>query len=487
LKEKCKGEGDIVKSDWIDRLKQAEQVYQVETIECNGIKIWPFIRWAIFDTYFRSEDLILKESKSKNNDFLKIKRGLRAIRTTSLNILLKKNASILFTDDSPSALRCMDGELVDIIAVPVFASIRKKDLVPIVTKVRTMTAVTVFSQYVNTEFFSILVKLYSYIKSKDVKSVVNRQILDQIVSDLQIEFDIDRYLLTVCSFVSVFRIYFGLIKPKKIFLNCYYGMDRMAASYVGKEMDIPVIELQHGVITSRHLAYFTSVNIEPNPYPSYLFCFGERFKKFVSPFICDAKNVFVTGNYYIDYIKRNEAKNRALFIKKYSNISSKKIVTVAGQDIFDNYVLEFIEKISEFHCDIYFIYIPRIMSPELVHYSHKDISIETELDVYQCMQNSHITSTVYSTCAIESLAFGTPVILINIQNLAKSIYADFFSPSDAVFYADTPEEYVSCITAAVNRDREQIASDAVYYYAENLQKCTKEAFEKITKYSKNSK
>jgi hypothetical protein len=471
-----------MKSDWMDRIRDVETAYQVETIEYEGIKIWPFIRWAIYDIYFRYAVSTINENKpNRNSIFFKIGRGLRALAMTSLSILFKKHASILFTDDCASELRYIDGKLTDVFAIPVVEF--EKYIIPIVVKTRS-ASITVFARYVNSDFFSIWTKLYSYIKKIDKEKIMNRQVLVKIISDLEIEFDIEKYILRIFSFFVIFRLYFRLINPKNIFLICYYGIDRMTASYVAKEMRIPVVELQHGLINNEHFAYTTKVSIEPNSYPNYLFCFGEGFKKFVSPFVCNEKNIFIIGNHYIDYIRKN--KNANFFTKKYSHINSKIVITVANQDMFANAELEFIERISECRQDIYFIYIPRTITSKLTYYSHKNISIETELNVYQCMQNSHITSTVHSTCAVESLAFGTPVILINIRNLARTIYADFFSPSDAVFCADTPEEYVSCIATALNRDRKQIASDATYYYAENPQERTRKAFKKLAEHSKGS-
>jgi hypothetical protein len=471
-----------MKNDIKFRIEQIETEYPVETIEYKGIKIWPFIRHALFFTYFNSDESSVKESGKKDNIFFKINRWLWVLRTTTLSVLFNKNKSILFTDDASSELRYIDERLVDIFVIPIFDY--EKDVIPIVTKTRKTTFITAFSRYINKDFFSKLANVYLRVKRIDVDHVVNRQILLRIISKLQIEFDIDKYLLTVISFIAVFRMYFRLINPKKIFLICYYCIDRMAASYVAKEMKIPVIELQHGMITSGHFAYNTKVNIEPNPYPDYFFCFGQGFKKFISPFICDTKNIFVIGNYYIDYIKRNKSINKDLFYRKYLRINTQIIITVANQSIFNDVELNFIEKISEFRQDIHFIYIPRTITSKYIGYSHRNISIETELDVYQCMQNSDITSTVFSSCAIESLVFGTPVILINIQNLAKSTYSEFFLPSDAVFYVDTPEEYASYITVAINKDRKQIASNATYYYANDPQKCTRKTFEKLAGDSK---
>jgi hypothetical protein len=472
----------IMKNDLKTRIKKIESEYPVATIEYKGMKIWPFIRSAIFISYFLESTV--KNNKSWNYQLSKIGRILRAIKTTSLNILIKKRSSVLFTDDGSSGLRYIDGKLVDIFAIPVINY--EKDLIPIVLNTRSVS-ITAFARYINSDFFLMWAKLYSCIKKNNKEKIINKWVLDKIVSDLNIRFDVDKSIFLIFSFLAIFRLYFKLIKPQKIFLICYYGIAKMAASYVAKEMKIPIIELQHGVIYDGHPPYFTEVNIEPNPYPDYLFVFGETYKKFVSPFICNPSNIFIIGNYYTDYIKRNKTKNKNLFFTKYNNISSQIIITVAGITELDDKMLEFIEGILESRYDVCFIYIPRIITSKLIHYSHTNIFIETELDVYQCMQNSYITSTVNSTCAIESLVFGTPVILINIQNLARSVYADFFLSSDAVFYADTPEEYASCITLAINRDRKQIALDSICYYAENPQECTQKAFERLIEHTKRNK
>jgi predicted glycosyltransferase len=465
-----------MKNDLPSKIKQIELNYSVETIEYKGVKIWPFIRHAIFSSYSFSGESIVRNHKPRNGVMVKIGQIFQVLKTTSLSILLKKNAAVLFTDDAGSELRNIDGKLVDIFALPV--SNFEKNIIPIVIKTRS-ASITAFPQYINSLFFSILMKLCSYIKRLDGKLITNRHVLDKIILDLQIEFDINKYILTIYSFIIVFRLYFKLIRPTRIFLVCYYDMEKMAASYVAKKMNIPVIELQHGVIHNAHIAYVTNVSIDPNPYPDYLFCFGEGFKKWVSPYICIPEHVFIIGNYYIDFIKKNKNKNKNFFLKKYSNIEPRIIITVASQVIFDVEILKFIEKIVEFCKDVYFIYIPRIKTPLFIEYSHENISIETDLDVYQCMQNSHITSTVHSTCAIESLVLGTPVILLNIQNLAKMVFLNFFSQSDAVFYADTPEEYISCLSEALIRNRSKISSDAINYYANNPKECSQKALAMI--------
>jgi hypothetical protein len=47
-----------MKDDIQFKIKQIESEYPVSTIECDGIKIWPFIRWTIFVSYLREESLV---------------------------------------------------------------------------------------------------------------------------------------------------------------------------------------------------------------------------------------------------------------------------------------------------------------------------------------------------------------------------------------------------------------------------------------------
>jgi hypothetical protein len=468
--------------DFFTKMLEIEQNYPVETIEYKGIKIWPFIRFQIHQIY-RSFGVsgVRKSMPPRNRIASYIKDLLRMLITVSPKVLFLKNAAMLFTDDG-SGLRHINGEMVDIFAVPIFD--HEKKIIPIVIKKHPRYR-TAFTSYINSFLLSILVKLCSCTEKLNSKKMYNMHILINIISELEIKYNIDKNILQIYSYITIFRRYFTFIRPTKLFVACYYGVDRMTASYVAKEIGIPVIELQHGVIYNRHFAYVTKVDIQKNPYPDYVFCFGEGYKKWISPYICKSANIFIVGNYYINFIKQRSDRNKKLFLEKYLHITSRIVVTVAGLDELDNEILDFIEQVSIICPKIYFIYIPRTVSSEHMNYTHVNISIERELDIYQCMQNSHIMSTVNSTCVVESLALGTPVILIDIQGRAKFSYGDFFSPSDAVFYAETPEEYILCIADALKRDRKQISSDATYYYAENPQERTWEAFKILNEHREN--
>jgi predicted glycosyltransferase len=458
------------------KISDIEQKYHVDTIEYEGIKIWPFIRWDICENYCYSD---MRQTMLHRNKIMSyIKALLRMLITVSPKVLFLRRAVVLFTSDINSELRNINGKTIDIFAASVIEY--EKKIIPIVTK-KNPRYTTAFDNYINNYLLWVLVKLRLWTRRPSAVKINNRRVLSEIISELGIKYNINKKILQIYSLVVIFRRYFAFIKPVKLFIVCYYGLDRMAASYVAKEMDIPVIELQHSVILNNLFPYVTNIDIQKNPYPDYFFCFGEGFKKRISSYICKHENVLISGQYYIDFIKKNKNKNKKLFFEKYSHVNSRVIITVAGIDKIDFEMLYFIEQISGLCPEIYFIYIPRTVTLRHVRYSHINVSIETDLDVYQCMQNSHIMSTVYSSCAVESLALGTPVILINIHNEARFFYDDFFSSSDAVFYADTPEEYVLHIVTALNKKREQISLDAEYYYVDNPKERTGKALEIINK------
>jgi hypothetical protein len=464
-----------MKLDATDKICAIESKYPVETIEYKGIKIWPFIRVAIAMKYMYSDETEYISSLKKGV-FSKIAAVFIAIVTTSFDIFFKKNAAVIFTHDSIGVIRIVDGIHIDSFSGGI-ANFEKSSI-PIVLK-QEPAQITAFSKYINNIIFLFLMKLQSYSTRVNAKQITNSKIIDEITTELGIKFNFIKNVSVIYSYIIIFRKYFNSIKPLRLYILCYYSTEGMTACYVAKQMNIPTIELQHGVISNAHYAYTASKGIYPNPYPESLFCFGEGFRKYISSYIYKPENIYITGRYYFDVIISKREEFRQLFERQYQDLNSKIIVTVAGQVQLDRECLGFIEQVTLLRHDIYFIYVPRKITPYIANYTHKNIMIEKKLDIYQCMQNSHCSSTVFSTCAIESLIFGTPVILINIDGYAKKFYSDFFSSVTSVFYADTPEEYVSYISDALNKDREQVATEGKLFYADGHIERVKKSLEEI--------
>ena len=64
------------------------------------------------------------------------------------------------------------------------------------------------------------------------------------------------------------------ISPKAVLIRCGYGRFHMALSQACKELNIPSIELQHGIITKYNVGYVkTTVSENRDCVPDYIFTY----------------------------------------------------------------------------------------------------------------------------------------------------------------------------------------------------------------------
>lgn len=191
----------------------------------------------------------------------------------------------------------------------------------------------------------------------------------------------------------------------------YTNMARILAA---KHLGIKVIEFQHGLISANHNAY----QLPPNPnrklLPDSIFTFGEAERDVLSqtgylPVDC----IFPVGSFYIDWLAKQPN-------HKMETTNELKICFTA-QDHHIAETITFLNAWVQIAENCSFIFIERKLPIE--HYYAQGLSnkIRTEpgKNTYQLMAECHFHCTIYSTCATESLALGTPSILMNIFNLSE--------------------------------------------------------------------
>ena len=462
----------MAKLDTLEKIQYIENKYPIETIAYKNIKFWPFIRASLFDLYYYSDQKV-KDGRGSRNKLSNIVRLFRSIRYTSLPLLFKRYASIIFTDDV--GMKNHDGIYIDRTMEGIFAF--ENRTIPVVIKMLPPEVISVVS-YIHSDFFAILIRCFSYCFPIRKNHIRAESVLMDILSELQIQFDFYKYIRIINAALCFYNMWFAVIKPKKIYINCYYDILRMPAFFIAKKRNIPVIEVQHGSITTEP-AYKAFKYVAPNPYPDYLLVFGDRFKLGVSEHIYHKNSIFTVGSYYIDLMRQEVDINKRLFEKKYGFLKDKIIITVASQYDIDRDILTFVEQAAKLDSRVFFIFVPRFVNDYHRSYKNDSIVIETELDVYQCMQNSHITSAVLSTCAIESLAFGTSVVLMNIDGLAQFSYGEFFKGFLSVLYTDSPEDFIEKIQQAIQFDRNVVREEGNLFFVDNHKKRLKQALSDI--------
>ena len=115
-------------------------------------------------------------------------------------------------------------------------------------------------------------------------------------------------------------------------------------------------------------------------------------------------------------------------------------------------------------------FIPRKLPIEAYYQKGLNQKIVTNkmLDTYQTMVQSDFHFTMYSTCATESLALGTPSILINIEGLAETHFGELAKENPFLEIVETAEQAIKAIETLKNYKEEEVKQSISFYFAPNF-------------------
>lgn len=300
------------------------------------------------------------------------------------------------------------------------------------------------------------------------------ELLDLINSKNRIDFNYKKQIHRFNIQYKIYKVLFRILKPKIIFLNCYY--DKQYIVKVANELGIKIVEIQHGVISTAHSAYYSELNLNTIYLPNYLLSFGEDLKRDKNEnFIYPKDNVLPVGNLYLDYLKESFVpdSNFKKIIKRY-----KYSVGVSLQWTNEDKLIDFINEVAIFCKDVVFILIPR--NPYDSKYANlklaKNIILYPELDCYNIILHCDYHCTVYSTCLLEAPTLGIPNILINLENLTMKYMKDKVNSNNSIIVNST-EEMKDILSEPYQFTSEKVVQSNIKIflnnYRENLKKALK--------------
>lgn len=188
------------------------------------------------------------------------------------------------------------------------------------------------------------------------------------------------------EFGFMYYFYYLLLsfhKPKVIFSVVYY--ENVAIVSAAKSLDIPVVEVQHGVIYKYHYGYSYPYDDEKytNVFPNYIAVFSQYWHKNI-PYPKESK-LLIFGN---DYLSKNK-----------QNFKKENSIVVVSQGIIGNYLTKFISKNIE---DLreYKIYFK--IHPSEANIWRKNYPILNELS--QKYQNLEIISNQRSIAELQDIS-----------------------------------------------------------------------------------
>lgn len=226
-------------------------------------------------------------------------------------------------------------------------------------------------------------------------------------------------------FLSEYYVFSFLIKIfgiERVYVNCSYSY--FGYIYACRIKGVEVIEIQHGLIAKGHLAYNQNNISNFNFFPNKINVYGDFFKNILEEdsVIFKSKDIQTIGSNALQIYSQIPFKKDSQVVKLKKIY--RKVVLFCGQYPVDMKSLPILDEIQLESKDVCFLFLTRYKE-ELIKYKSKFKNVifyEGSQKFYELIQQVDIHGTVYSTTFLESLYFGKPNIILDIDNYPKKYY-----------------------------------------------------------------
>ncbi len=280
--------------------------------------------------------------------------------------------------------------------------------------------------------------------------------------------DIKEFIANTAVFMALLKLW----RPKQIYVVCYYSY--IDVIFAAHKLGIPVIEIQHGLIGDKHLAYHSSLALNKEYFPDTLFTFGQFDADALS-----ASTLFKhteripLGNWLLEYATHKvDAEQKKLLRKQLLIKPYKKIIVITSQVTVENQLIAFVKQTAKLSHDNLFIFLPRTYNEgySTMFHDYENIILTKEYDFYTLVQVADVHATVYSTCALEATRFDVINVLININDMSVKHFQNILQDKKDAYFIATPEEMIQCITKEKRIAKEMNSYFFAHDYNHNLKK-----------------
>jgi len=414
-------------------LMGAEKKLKLHSVKFKNMEVWPVLHY-----YICAKHTALSEPKAVD---LRLVFGLLSNLFFGLkNFFVRTNFLFVSSSDQRFLIKgTYKDKLVDYIADilpnaliierPVGGHYKKKE---------------VYSKYLSSK---LSVDAVIWVVSKFVRVKKNLQNEDLIIELLKsINTEVDYYSI-IKKHHAQYLVWKFLGKRKKwkaVFVVCSYTNMGMVKAF--KTLNIPVVEVQHGLISQNHCAYYVEFTNDKSCYPDYLLTFGTREKAVFSKkntFI-DPGNVFPVGHFYLDYLSEDYKGDPKL--KNIQKGFSKTVAISSQNHPIEKKLIAFIRSLAKLDPNTLFIFVPRTYNKTIKEYGFSENVILTDwLNVYEIIAHSDVHATVFSTCALEAPSLGVRNVLINLENKSIQMFDNILRDESINSYVNSPEEFLEVL------------------------------------------
>jgi hypothetical protein len=272
-------------------------------------------------------------------------------------------------------------------------------------------------------------------------------------------------------------------RPEMVFCCAPYPfMGRIVAL---KEAGIPIIEIQHGCVSSSHRAYNVPRNYGRKFYPDYFLSWGDYEKHFFSNkdnfYLAEGETVLPVGNFYIDYLLKNTSSYKRELIRS-SMGNENTLVAVSLQDPLEDYLMPFILEAARYDNSFSFLLLPRAKSHQFYRETYDlpgNVFLEEKINTYQGIIAADFHTTIWSTTAIEAVVLGKTNVLVDLNGMATGVIGELLDKDRNTFYAETATLMVTLLRE-LRKDQKNKENNDTLFHHEGVKENIAKAVKKIT-------
>ncbi len=423
-------------------IHQMELKYELMTWQIQDLHVWPLVRIFIFNELTQKKVTGIRNNEGKSSLFKEAISGLLEL----FKLTLKSRTGIKGLIFSSQIYRQeIEGLFYNRFADPILDSQSLDDNSQFLFETAKQNEYT-RSNYKGNRLVKLspildLLQLLTILKQKFSKSNLHiKQNIEQIVElPEQVRKKLIKKLNRQFQLIPYYQRFSHLLlkqyQGEQVFFVCYYGLLNMVMISEAKKLNIPTVDIQHGVISDKHIAYAfqqlpaDGYNSLPNEFWTWSTYEASCINHWAQSFSeYEAKNM---GNPWIEAVKENKIDfgNLADQIKQ----EEKPIIlyTLSNRaDIFPEYLVEAIKALSGKYA-----FWLRLHPRQLAFKSKIEEQLKA-LELFNCVELERATYlplplilrhtklhiTQFSTVVLEAAYFEVPSLLFH--PLGKTYFED---------------------------------------------------------------
>lgn len=239
-------------------------------------------------------------------------------------------------------------------------------------------------------------------------------------------------------------------RPRAVFVLCAYNQ-HIPIQLAVREAGIPLIEVQHGVIHESHPGYIFGTSLATGHLPDHLLVFGQRFGQ-----LLDTSSPYWQGRWTVA--------GQPWLVDKVAQLDahdSEDLVVLFSQNVpaVQTMLRQLALALRPLCSPTTRLVIkphPAERKPAYEGLPDSGIEVAAEnADSYELLGRCRVAVSVYSTIAIEALAFSCRSVVLRsphwFEDIARFVEAGYIQA------ADSPEDIVACLRRSAPGQSQSIA------------------------------